>query len=55
MVIVEGICPNEAVPATLLRRGNFYYSFCLFLIQDALCAKERKWLPLTESDIWDWK
>ena len=38
----EDICSNEIVPAMLFRRSNFYYSFCLFLLQDALCTKERK-------------
>ena len=38
----EGICSNETIPAMLFRRRNFYYSFCLFLLQDALCTRERK-------------
>ena len=38
----EDICSNETVPEMLFRRSNFYYSLRLFLLQDALCTRERK-------------
>lgn len=43
MVVPEDVYPNKAVPATLLWLGNYDdYFFCLFLIQDAIFAKEKK-------------